>query len=72
MINGWYNGNKKNILIKNATILNPKSAEKDNIESFKGDLLIENDKIAEISKKNEELINSKGVEKIIDGKKTKY
>ncbi|OQD58530.1 5'-deoxyadenosine deaminase [Methanobrevibacter arboriphilus JCM 13429 = DSM 1125] len=58
----------KNILIKNATILNPKSAEKDNIESFKGDLLIENDKIAEISKKNEELINSKGVEKIIDGK----
>lgn len=57
----------KNILIKSATILNPKSAEKDNIEAFKGNLLIENDKIAEISKKNDEPINSKGVEKIIDG-----
>jgi 5-methylthioadenosine/S-adenosylhomocysteine deaminase len=57
----------KNILIKNTAILNPKSAKKDSIESFKGDLLIENDKIAEISKKNEEPINSKGVEKIIDG-----
>lgn len=41
----------KNILIKSATILNPKSAEKDNIEAFRGNLLIENDKIAEISKK---------------------
>lgn len=57
----------KNILIKSATILNPKSAEKDNIEAFRGNLLIENDKIAEISKKNDEPINSKGVEKIIDG-----
>ena len=50
----------KNILIKNAIILNPKPSE---IESFKGDLLIENDKIAEIAKSP---ISEKGIDKIIE------
>jgi len=58
-----------NILIKNATILNPKQMGKNIIESFKGDLLIENDKIIEINKEKQGNINSKGIEKVIDGEK---
>ena len=54
----------KNILIKNSIILNP---NEHNVESFKGDLLIENDKIIEIAKTNQSSISTKGIEKVIDG-----
>lgn len=55
----------KNILIKDAIIVNPKSSN-NTIESFKGDLLVENDKIAEISKANQSSISTEGIEKVID------
>lgn len=58
----------KNILIKDTVILNPKSEGNNDVESFKGDLLIENDKISEIARKDEESISEKGIDKIIDGK----
>ncbi len=54
----------KNILIKGATIVNPKS--NGDIKSYKGDLLIENDKIAEIAKSNESSISQNRIDKIID------
>jgi len=54
-----------NILIKDAIIVNPKSS-KNNVESFKGDLLIENDKIAEIARKDQFSISTKDIEKVID------
>ncbi|WP_067259184.1 amidohydrolase family protein [Methanobrevibacter cuticularis] len=57
----------KNILIKNVLILNPKDNDENNnhdhIEIFKGSVLIENDRIAEISSE----ISSSDVNKIIDG-----
>jgi len=56
----------KNILIKDAIIVNPKSSE-NNVESFKGDLLIENDKIAEIARKDQPSISTTGMDKVIDG-----
>lgn len=58
----------KNILIKDTTILNPESKENGDVESFKGDLLIENDKISEIARKDEESISKTSIDKIIDGK----
>lgn len=57
----------KNILIKDTVILNPEKKENGDVESFKGDLLIENDKISEIARKDEESISQVGIDKIIDG-----
>jgi len=54
-----------NILIKDAIILNP---NENTVESFKGDLLIENDKIVEIARKDQDPISTNGVEKVIDAK----
>jgi len=52
-----------NILIKDAIIVNP---NENTVESFKGDLLIENDKIAEIARKNQSPISTNGIEKVIE------
>ena len=57
----------KNILIKDVIILNPKSSENNTFETFKGDLLIENDRIAEIARKNQYSLSKKNVDKVIDG-----
>lgn len=58
----------KNILIHDTIILNPKSEKNSTvIESFKGDLLIENDKIVEIARKNQESISKDNIDKIING-----
>jgi len=54
---------KESILIKDAIILNPKPKA---MESFKGDLLIENDKIAEITSSNQGSISKNNVDKIIN------
>ncbi|RBQ22999.1 5'-deoxyadenosine deaminase [Candidatus Methanobinarius endosymbioticus] len=56
----------ENILIKNTIILNPK--ENKIVEGFKGDILIENNEISQIAKKDEESISENGIDKIIDGK----
>lgn len=58
----------KNILIHDTVILNPKSIKDPNeVESFKGDLLIENDKIAEIARKDQGSISRDNIDKVIDG-----
>lgn len=70
----------KNALILNPLNKNPnkntekkskveyKNNNKDHVEYFKGSVLIENDKIAEISKKSSSTISSKNVDKIIDAR----
>ncbi|MBZ9571121.1 amidohydrolase family protein [Methanobrevibacter sp. TMH8] len=58
----------KNILIHDTIILNPKSEKNSTaVESFKGDLLIENDKIVEIARKDQESISKDNIDKIING-----
>lgn len=59
----------KNILIHDVIILNPKSSINNELESFKGDLLIENDRIAEIARKDQNSIpiSKDNIDKIIDG-----